>query len=153
VAYGLANVLAAIPITPSGLGAVEGALIPTLVWFHVPTATAIFGVLAYRLVNFWLPVPAGALAYLSLRATGLRRNTAPGPVPGPVPGPAPALPMGELPVPEFLAAEPPGRALVVVRQCVGCGPEVPKPERLDGLRDCKPDGLSTARALSAGFGG
>jgi uncharacterized protein (TIRG00374 family) len=67
VAYGLANVLAVIPLTPGGLGVVEGVLIPTLVGFHVPKATAILGVLSYRLVNFWLPIPAGGLSYLSLR--------------------------------------------------------------------------------------
>jgi len=67
VAYGLANVLAVIPITPGGLGVVEGVLIPTLVGFHVPKAVAILGVLSYRLVNFWLPIPAGGIAYLSLR--------------------------------------------------------------------------------------
>ena len=67
VAYGLANVLAAIPITPSGLGVVEGALVPALVGFHAGAATALFAVLSYRLVNFWLPVPTGALSYLTLR--------------------------------------------------------------------------------------
>lgn len=67
VAYGLANILAVIPITPSGLGVVEGVLIPTLVGFHVPKTVAILAVLSYRLVNFWLPIPAGGGAYLSLR--------------------------------------------------------------------------------------
>lgn len=67
VAYGLANVLAVLPITPGGLGVVEGILIPTLVGFHVPKPIAILGVLSYRLVNFWLPIPAGGGAYLSLR--------------------------------------------------------------------------------------
>ena len=67
VAYGLANVLAVLPITPGGLGVVEGILIPTLVGFHVPKPVAILGVLSYRLVNFWLPIPAGGGAYLSLR--------------------------------------------------------------------------------------
>lgn len=67
VAYGLANVLAVIPITPGGLGVVEGVLIPTLVGFGVPLGTATLGVLSYRLVNFWLPIPLGGSAYLSLR--------------------------------------------------------------------------------------
>jgi uncharacterized protein (TIRG00374 family) len=67
VAYGLANILAVIPITPSGLGVVEGVLIPSLVGFHVPKTIAILGVLSWRLVNFWLPIPAGGIAYLSLR--------------------------------------------------------------------------------------
>jgi len=73
VAYGLANILAAIPITPSGLGVVEGVLIPTLVGFHVPKTTAILGVISYRLINFWLPIPVGGVAYLSLRWGGHRR--------------------------------------------------------------------------------
>jgi uncharacterized protein (TIRG00374 family) len=67
VAYGLANILAVIPITPSGLGVVETILITTLTGFHVPKATAILGVLSYRLVNFWLPIPLGGAAYVSLR--------------------------------------------------------------------------------------
>ncbi|MGH9128418.1 MAG: lysylphosphatidylglycerol synthase transmembrane domain-containing protein [Acidimicrobiales bacterium] len=66
VAYGLANVLAAIPITPGGLGIVEGVLIPSLVGFGTPRGIAILAVISYRLVNFWLPIPVGALAYLSL---------------------------------------------------------------------------------------
>ncbi len=70
VAYGLANVLAVLPITPGGLGVIEGVLIPTLVGFGVPRADAILGVLTYRLVNFWLPIPTGGLAYLSLRLRG-----------------------------------------------------------------------------------
>ncbi len=70
VAYGLAQVLAVIPITPSGLGVIEGVLIPTLVGFGVPRETAILGVLGYRLVNFWLPIPLGGIAYLSLRFSG-----------------------------------------------------------------------------------
>ena len=70
VAYGLAQVLAVIPITPSGLGVIEGVLIPTLAGFGVPRATAILGVLGYRLVNFWLPIPVGGMAYLSLRFSG-----------------------------------------------------------------------------------
>jgi uncharacterized protein (TIRG00374 family) len=67
VAYGLANVLAAIPLTPAGLGVVEGVLITTLVGFGVPHSQAILGVLSYRLVNFWIPIPLGGLAYASLQ--------------------------------------------------------------------------------------
>ncbi|MEI6700399.1 MAG: YbhN family protein [Actinomycetota bacterium] len=67
VAYGLANILAVIPVTPGGLGVIEGVLIPTLVGFHVPNGVAVFAVLAYRLFNFWLPIPIGGASYLSLR--------------------------------------------------------------------------------------
>jgi len=67
VAYGLANVLAVIPITPSGLGVIEGVLIPTLVGFGVPSHKALLAVLGYRVVNFWLPIPVGGISYLTLR--------------------------------------------------------------------------------------
>lgn len=75
VAYGLAYVLAAIPVTPGGLGIVEGVLVPSLVGFGATRGIAIVAVLAYRLVNFWLPIPVGAGAYLSLRGTGGRPTT------------------------------------------------------------------------------
>ncbi len=66
VSYGLANILAVIPITPAGLGVVEAALTTSLVGFGTPRGIAILGVISYRLINFWLPIPGGALAYLSL---------------------------------------------------------------------------------------
>ena len=74
VAFGLAGVLAAIPITPGGLGLVEAALAPTLVGFGVPARTAAIAVLAWRFAQFWLPIPLGALAYLSLRFGHLGRR-------------------------------------------------------------------------------
>ena len=75
VSYGLANVLAAIPITPGGLGVVEGVLTSTMVGFGSPRAVAILGVIAYRLINFWLPIPAGGLCYLSMdRRQGGKRG-------------------------------------------------------------------------------
>ncbi len=67
VSYGLAQVLAAIPITPGGLGVVEATLTATLVGFGVPRGTAVLGVIAWRLFQFWAPIPVGGLAYLSLR--------------------------------------------------------------------------------------
>ncbi len=74
VAYGLANVLAAIPITPGGLGVVEGVLTPALVGFGLTKSVAILGVLGWRLINFWLPIPTGAAAYLSLRLESERSD-------------------------------------------------------------------------------
>jgi hypothetical protein len=71
VAYGLANILAVIPITPGGLGVVEGVLVPSLVGFGVPNKSiALLAVLIYRFFNFWLPIPVGGLSYLSLRFSG-----------------------------------------------------------------------------------
>jgi uncharacterized protein (TIRG00374 family) len=71
VAYGLANILAVIPITPGGLGIIEGILIPALHGFGVPLDVASPAVLGYRVVNFWLPIPVGGVSYLSLRFESL----------------------------------------------------------------------------------
>jgi len=67
VAFGLANVLAAIPLTPGGLGVVEGIYVPVLVGFGLTRATAVVGVVSYRVAQFWLPILIGGLTYLSLR--------------------------------------------------------------------------------------
>lgn len=67
VAYGLANVLAAVPITPGGLGVVEAVLTSSLVGFGSPRGVAILGVITYRLLNFWLPIPLGGIASVSLK--------------------------------------------------------------------------------------
>jgi uncharacterized protein (TIRG00374 family) len=66
VAYGLANVAAALPITPGGLGVVEGVLVPTLVAFGTPAAIAVLAVIAYRLASFWVPIPVGFASYARL---------------------------------------------------------------------------------------
>ena len=73
VAYGLANILAAIPLTPGGLGVVELTLSGALAGFGVPTSIAYLSVIAWRLVNFWLPIPLGGAYYLSLRIGNRRR--------------------------------------------------------------------------------
>jgi hypothetical protein len=67
VAFGLANLLAAIPLTPGGLGYVDGAYVFTLVGFGVPQRVARVGVATYRFAQFFFPILLGALAYLSLR--------------------------------------------------------------------------------------
>ena len=67
VAFCVANVLAAIPITPGGLGVVETALTTFLVIVGVAAASASLGVNVYRIAQFWLPIPLGAVLYLSLR--------------------------------------------------------------------------------------
>jgi uncharacterized protein (TIRG00374 family) len=76
-AYGIANVLAAIPVTPGGLGVVETSCASLIVSFGVPRNVATLAVLGWRLANFWLPIPVGAMAYLSLRVprgSGLRAH-------------------------------------------------------------------------------
>jgi uncharacterized protein (TIRG00374 family) len=66
-AYGIANVAGALPVTPAGLGVVDSVAPLLLVSFGVTRGVATLGVLGWRLVNFWLPIPAGATAYVSLK--------------------------------------------------------------------------------------
>ena len=55
------------PITPGGLGIVEGIYIPSLVGFGLTRNTATLGVLTYRIAQYWLPIVVGGFTYLSLR--------------------------------------------------------------------------------------
>ena len=66
-AYGIANVAGALPVTPAGLGVVDSVAPLLLVSFGVTRSVATLGVLGWRLVNFWLPIPVGAIAYVSLK--------------------------------------------------------------------------------------
>jgi uncharacterized protein (TIRG00374 family) len=81
VAYGAANIASAIPITPGGLGVIEVTLVAITVGFGAPRATAVIAVLGYRVVNYWLPLLPGAVAYLRLRlsvnAAGQARPSTP----------------------------------------------------------------------------
>ena len=48
-------------------------LVAITVGFGAPRATAVIAVLGYRVVNYWLPLLPGGVAYLRLR---LNQNTA-----------------------------------------------------------------------------
>lgn len=67
IAFGLANVLAAIPITPGGLGVVDASLVASLIGFGLPRRIATIGVASYRLAQYWFPIVLGGVLYLSLR--------------------------------------------------------------------------------------
>jgi uncharacterized protein (TIRG00374 family) len=74
-AYGIANVAGVLPVTPAGLGVIDSLAPLLLVSFGLTRSVATLGVLGWRLVNFWLPIPAGAAAYISLkvpRGAGLK---------------------------------------------------------------------------------
>jgi uncharacterized protein (TIRG00374 family) len=55
-----------LPITPGGLGVVEGSLTIALVAFGGGKAPTVAAVLLYRLFSFWLPMPVGAGCWLAL---------------------------------------------------------------------------------------
>lgn len=68
LAYCAGQVAAAMPVTPGGLGVVEGSLTLALVAFGGAEDTSLAAVLLYRLIAYWLCIPAGALAWFALRA-------------------------------------------------------------------------------------
>jgi len=64
VAFAGSAVLGMIPITPGGIGFVEFGLVGMLVAAGIPAPDATLATLAYRLFQFWLPIPVGAVAYV-----------------------------------------------------------------------------------------
>jgi hypothetical protein len=58
-AYGLTQLAAVLPITPGGIGVVEGTLSLLLISYHVPAATAVAAVLLYRILSFWILAALG----------------------------------------------------------------------------------------------
>ncbi len=69
LAYCAGQLATALPITPGGLGVVEGSLTLALVAFGGAEAGTLSAVLLYRLISFWGLLPSGALCWLALRHT------------------------------------------------------------------------------------
>lgn len=66
-AYGAANLVGLLPVTPGGLGVVEAVLIPALTALGAEGGPVVLGVLTWRALEFWLPIPVAGLTYVSLR--------------------------------------------------------------------------------------
>ena len=64
LAYGAAQLLSLIPATPGGLGFVEAGLVGLLALAGVNAGDAAVATLGYRLISYWLPLPAGVVAYV-----------------------------------------------------------------------------------------
>lgn len=56
-----------LPVTPGGLGLADGVMIPALTAFGASATSAVLGVLTWRVIAYWLPMPLGALSYGSMR--------------------------------------------------------------------------------------
>jgi putative heme transporter len=59
LAYGAGQLAANLPITPGGLGVVEGSLTIALVQFGGAEASTVAAVLLYRILSFWAELPVG----------------------------------------------------------------------------------------------
>jgi uncharacterized protein (TIRG00374 family) len=66
LAYGAGQLAAALPITPGGLGAVEGSITIALVAFGGAQVTTVDAVLIYRIISFWLVLLVGWAAWAQL---------------------------------------------------------------------------------------
>jgi hypothetical protein len=73
LAYGAGQLAATLPITPGGLGAVEGSITIALVAFGGARATTVDAVLMYRIISFWLVLVVG-WALLGELALQVRRG-------------------------------------------------------------------------------
>ena len=73
VAFGIQALGAWLPITPSGLGVSEAAMIPALIAFGGARSAIVLGILTWRVISYWLPIPIGAVAYTTLRISHGRR--------------------------------------------------------------------------------
>jgi hypothetical protein len=72
LAYGAGQLAANLPITPGGLGVVEGSLTVALVTFGGGKDSTVAAVLLYRLISFWLLLPVGWGSWTAMLLMGRR---------------------------------------------------------------------------------
>lgn len=69
-AYLLSLIASFVTLAPAGIGTQEATMILVFLQFGISPAIAAAAVLIFRIFAFWLPIPAGLLAYLSLKKQG-----------------------------------------------------------------------------------
>jgi putative heme transporter len=84
LAYGAGQLAANLPITPGGLGVVEGSLTIALVEFGGTKVSTVAVVLLYRILSFWVELPVGWATWAAVAWSDRRA----GPVPEVVAVPA-----------------------------------------------------------------
>ena len=130
VIYGLGKLVDNVPITPGGIGIVEGSLTALLVAYGMPASQALAATLLYRVVSFWGLVPLGYAAWGGLALAQRKgKRTKPHPWAVHLHGPDPADP--------GLNRQGPGRVLPP-EPCLGCDGE-------DGVPASEPVGKRVAR--------
>ncbi len=73
LAYGAGQLAATLPITPGGLGVVEGSITVALVAFGGAEASTAYAVLLYRIISFWFILVVGWL-FIGEMALEVRRG-------------------------------------------------------------------------------
>jgi len=73
LAYGAGQLAATLPITPGGLGVVEGSITVALVAFGGAEASTAYAVLLYRVISFWMILAVGWL-FIGQLALQVRRG-------------------------------------------------------------------------------
>ncbi|MBV9660495.1 MAG: flippase-like domain-containing protein [Acidimicrobiales bacterium] len=81
LAYGAGQLASVLPITPGGLGVVEGSITVALVTFGGGKISTVAAVLLYRLVSYWLMLPVGWGSWAALAMLGRTRREAENVVP------------------------------------------------------------------------
>ncbi len=76
LAYGAGQLASNLPITPGGLGVVEGSMTIALVAYGGGQASTVGAVLLYRVVSFWGFLPIGWLAYFGIVLADRKRDRA-----------------------------------------------------------------------------
>ena len=76
LAYGAGQLAANLPITPGGLGVVEGSLTIALVAFGGQKVSTVAVVLLYRILSFWIELPVGWGTWAALAWTDRRTGSA-----------------------------------------------------------------------------
>ena len=74
LAYGVAQIVAVLPIVPGGLGLMEGSLAVILVGYGASRVAALAAVLVYRLVSYWLAIAVGWSTFAVMVARRRRRR-------------------------------------------------------------------------------
>lgn len=79
LAYGAGQLAVNLPITPGGLGVVEGSLTIALVAFGGAEASTVAAVLLYRIISFWGELPVGWSIWAGYAWRSRREGAVPAP--------------------------------------------------------------------------
>ncbi len=75
-AYAASLIFGRLTLAPAGIGATEATLLLIFVEAHISPSITVGAILIYRLISFWLPIPAGFVSFYSLRKETNQKVTA-----------------------------------------------------------------------------